>query len=304
MTDQEQFSRPDAGTRLGSMALDHFIMSAVAGMFGGASLLGSLFGMFEMMKPSHHLQDKLPFDFGLMITFYAIGFGIYLAKDSVQGRSLGKRITKLVVLNNSTREVAGPWRCLVRNLFAFLWPIEVILALANPSRRLGDMAAGTCVAKWDPEMETPKIDWLQSLGAVAIMCTCLVLLSMPLQNLLDKIPTSFNEVEESSYNPNLSIKIQTRLSEELGDFATPDVRAYDQMLDKDMPFISLIFSIKEGIGTYDQVQRIKDTTQEVLDELITTDDYKGRIQITSDLGLMDSNEISYLSRINSYDLVE
>ena len=42
-----------------------------------------------------------------------------------------------------TDTVASSLKCLIRNITIILWPIEVIVVLVSPSRRIGDFIAGT-----------------------------------------------------------------------------------------------------------------------------------------------------------------
>jgi uncharacterized RDD family membrane protein YckC len=69
---------------------------------------------------------------------------MYLCKDIVDGRSIGKRLLNLQIVNEGDRQAASPARCVVRNVTLLIWPIELLIALLNPSSRLGDrLAANT-----------------------------------------------------------------------------------------------------------------------------------------------------------------
>ena len=68
---------------------------------------------------------------------------IYANKDFLQGRSIAKRKLGLVVINHRTGLTAGPFRCFIRNATIVLWPIELVMLLINPARRLGDYLAET-----------------------------------------------------------------------------------------------------------------------------------------------------------------
>jgi hypothetical protein len=66
---------------------------------------------------------------------------IWLCKDLIGGRSFGKRIQGHVLCNiDNTHEI---WRFIVRNIFTFVWPIEILFCFINPSRKLGDLLFGT-----------------------------------------------------------------------------------------------------------------------------------------------------------------
>jgi uncharacterized RDD family membrane protein YckC len=92
-----------------------------------------------------------------------IGFAVYFCKDSFRGRSIAKRLLKLQVVDNSSGQAASPLKCLVRNLFCILWPVEVIMTLRDPSRRIGDRVAGTRVILFDPAAIPVQADYRQIL---------------------------------------------------------------------------------------------------------------------------------------------
>jgi uncharacterized RDD family membrane protein YckC len=64
-------------------------------------------------------------------------------KDFFGGQSAVHRKLGYKVLDIKSNETAGKIQCMVRNLTAPLWPVEVIFILVNPKRRLGDIIAGT-----------------------------------------------------------------------------------------------------------------------------------------------------------------
>ncbi|WP_315814421.1 RDD family protein [Paraflavitalea speifideaquila] len=112
---------------------------------------------------------------------FLIGFALYFCKDSIKGRSFGKRVTRLQVLDNTTGQVASPLQCLVRNLFCIIWPIEVIVTLTNPTRRIGDRVAGTRVALYDPfTAPQPKLAAGKILFSLVISYAVMVLTFLPL----------------------------------------------------------------------------------------------------------------------------
>jgi hypothetical protein len=70
------------------------------------------------------------------------------------------------VVNDKIGQAAGPLRCFVRNIFVVVFPIEMIMI--NPSRRLGDMVAGTKIMIFNPLIKQPKINMLQ-LGILFVL---------------------------------------------------------------------------------------------------------------------------------------
>lgn len=150
-------------TRIGTMALDHLIMSGIAMIFFTPDII-SIFD--DTFKSTNKLTSQgfvtNKFDY-----ISLIGFAIYFCKDCLNGQSVSKRILKLQLVDNTTGQVASPWKCFVRNIFLILWPIEAIVALKNPSKRLGDKVAGTKLIIYDPTLNQPKVN----LGQVLIILT-------------------------------------------------------------------------------------------------------------------------------------
>jgi len=155
MTEQ----KVNSGTRFGSMILDHFIMTMIAMIF---FIPGMISGFANAFTITH--EQTNPDIFGGMSYLGLIGFAIYFCKDCINGRSIAKRILKLQIVDNTTGQVASPLKCFVRNIFCILWPIEAIVALINPSRRIGDRVAGTRLVIFDQTIEQPKLNF----GQIAI----------------------------------------------------------------------------------------------------------------------------------------
>ena len=154
----------DRGRRLTSAITDHFIMTMVVMVFA----IPEIAHQFTHIKTA---DDTSIYSFAISnwyVYVLNIGFALYFCKDSIGGQSPSKRIFKFQVVDNKTGEIASPLRCLVRNIFILLWPIEAILLLINPARRLGDMVAGTKVIIVDPEPSPLKINFV-SLAIVFIL---------------------------------------------------------------------------------------------------------------------------------------
>lgn len=82
---------------------------------------------------------------------------VFLIRDSI-GVGFGKKIFKLKVMidekakpdyrsDAESKGIASWRRNFLRNLPLLFWPLEVIMLLANDSRRLGDMLAHTKVVE-------------------------------------------------------------------------------------------------------------------------------------------------------------
>lgn len=79
--------------------------------------------------------------------FMLIGFLLFLLKDVVKGQSLGKRFIKIIVIDTNNYKIAPSTnKLLIRNVFTFLWPVELLtLIISKKKRKLGDLFAGTNV---------------------------------------------------------------------------------------------------------------------------------------------------------------
>ena len=112
----------------------------------------------------YHLEFFYSYTLGA-ITF--LPFIIYFLKDNYRGKSIGKRLMGFQVVTSSKEEPAGVLRCFIRNLLIPLWPLEVLITLFSPSRRLGDLIAGTKVITSEkeainsilPEIKQTKFSW-------------------------------------------------------------------------------------------------------------------------------------------------
>jgi uncharacterized RDD family membrane protein YckC len=162
----------NTGQRIGSMLLDHIIMCAVAMIFLIPSMLIGIGSIVET-TPTHTSAEFL----GPWIYIALCGFVTYFCKDVVNGRSIGKRITNLQVVDDKTGEVATPMQCFVRNIFCIIWPAEVIITFFNPQKRIGDLVAGTRVVVYNPLVTVqPKPEIRKILVPVAISYVLLLLI--------------------------------------------------------------------------------------------------------------------------------
>ena len=94
-------------------------------------------------------QGKIKIDqvMGRILLITAISSIYLIFRDTLGGRSLGKRLMKLCVrASDDDRGLISPSRLVLRNLFVVLWPIEAILLLSGKDR-LGDRVAKTTVVQ-------------------------------------------------------------------------------------------------------------------------------------------------------------
>ncbi len=141
-----QTEKPALGNRVWSMFLDHVFTTFI--------LLTPVLP-FVFLQQSR-MQGE-PLSAGFQFAFLGLLI-LYFLKDSFNGRSLAKRITRLQVVNNRTGEAASPIRCFVRNLPVMIWPVEVLVTFFSPHRRLGDLLAGTRVMNYGVA-KTLRFEW-------------------------------------------------------------------------------------------------------------------------------------------------
>lgn len=227
------------GTRLGAMILDHFIMCFVMMIF---TIPGIILGVSKAFNISH--EQKNPDLFGDSMYLMLIGFAVYFCKDSIHGRSPAKRILKLQVVDNSSGKPASPIKCFIRNLFCILWPLEALVALANPERRIGDFVAGTKLVPFQPTTESPKLNWRQIGIALLLGYSAILLIMFSFDILLP----SGNEINyiETSYNEPDSKALEQLFADSLGNKLTADIKIYDKIQGEDLKYISFIFRLKKN----------------------------------------------------------
>jgi hypothetical protein len=137
--------------RLVSMLLDHGIMTFVVFVFEGPVMIYKMLHLPAIIP-------SMPQSFFRYNTYEIFAFSLYFNKDIYLGQSVAKKIMKFQILDIRTNQPANPIKCLIRNFTILLWPIEVIAALINPQRRIGDYIAGTKLAVYEPGI-SPSPHW-------------------------------------------------------------------------------------------------------------------------------------------------
>jgi uncharacterized RDD family membrane protein YckC len=193
------------GTRLGAMILDHIMMTIIMVLFMLPGLISEFDTQFSV---SHEQTMHDPF---AGIYFWLFGFALYFCKDCINGRSIAKRILKLQIVDNKTGQVASPLKCFVRDVFCILWPIEIIIALINPSRRIGDLVAGTKLISFDPSLEQPKPNYAQIALSIGIAYGIMLLFMIPFnraQSKLDRKKIDFSKQKPTSPKTNKPLQTE------------------------------------------------------------------------------------------------
>ena len=126
--------------RLKAMAIDFLIMCLIA---WGVEIIISL------------ITEPI-FSFGIYSSIAAIHLSLYwiICKDCYKGMSPGKYIMGIQIINLKTNCIAGPLRCIVRNLCYFISFIEFIIFFASPQGlRIGDYLTSTRVTQKIPNQQ-------------------------------------------------------------------------------------------------------------------------------------------------------
>jgi uncharacterized RDD family membrane protein YckC len=127
---REDMNKASFAARAGAFFIDHMIITCL-------TFVLVLVGITKVSITSAILK-------GL-----SLAFALYLLKDCFRGRSLGKWFMGIVVLeNDQIHKRPSVFKLVVRNLFTYIWPMELILLLGSEEKtKLGDRIAKTEVFK-------------------------------------------------------------------------------------------------------------------------------------------------------------
>jgi uncharacterized RDD family membrane protein YckC len=139
--------------RLQSISVDFsYIMSLLAPLII-VIMITNFVDIVDKHEVGLNRMDNVFYILMTLIAFFVLN------KDIFKGQSIGKRIHGFKVVDNLTDESPSDFKFMIRNITLAIWPIDVIFALINPNRRLGDFIAGTKVIKCEKlEPETILID--------------------------------------------------------------------------------------------------------------------------------------------------
>ncbi len=230
------------GIRIVSMLLDHVFMSMICVVF---FIPGIIFEMAKTFNENNELTYP-HFLGGPLIYVGILGFSFYLCKDIFGGQSIAKRIFKLQLVHNTTGQVASPLRCFIRNLFIVFWPIEAIIALINPSRRLGDFVAGTKLIVFDPSSPKPNFKIGQVIISILLAYGLNLMFLLAFNALISSFFLPRINYDKTSLNFQKSRELEQLFTDSLGQYLTPSVEIYDKILDEDLKYISTELILKEN----------------------------------------------------------
>ena len=259
------------GTRLASMLLDHFFMTFIAVVFLLPTMISD---MFSNLTPSHEPTD---FNFWGGSTMYLgmFGFALYFCKDIINGRSIAKRILKLQVVDNRTGQVATPFQCLLRNILCVLWFVEVVVAMTNTNRRLGDRLAGTRLVLINPSLEQPKLNFGKLTLPIVVSYGILLLLFQ----MTPSVKVANPIYSKTSYNEAASNSLKKALTDSLGELAVPDIKIYDSLQNQNLKYISIILKLKANyIANNDDYNRLYEKTTNLIYSIHPKESFSGQIK--------------------------
>ncbi len=132
--------------------------------------------LFIFFCPQNNFASSLSIIFpDILMPF---GTLILINKDFFNGQSVINRYLGYQIVDVKTNQ-ANPVRCATRNCTLVIWPIEVIFAMVNSKRRLGDYIAGTAMIeteKSDPQSildDIRKLKFDSALFKTLLVCVCI-----------------------------------------------------------------------------------------------------------------------------------
>ena len=241
------------------MLIDHFAMTIIAVTFFIPEMI---INTSSAAASAHdHSESSI---FSRAIYYGILGFATYFCKDGIDGRSIAKRILKLQLINETTKDTASPLRCLVRNIFCILWPVEIIVAIVNPNRRIGDMIAGTRLVVYNVEKsKKSKFDFKKIALSFFAACGISAALVLPFA-----VPITRNSIPpyiESTFNMRESETLQKLFIDEQGSALTADVKVYDKIKNDSKKYVSVVVMMKSNVmENENEFNEFKSTIDELI----------------------------------------
>lgn len=185
-----------------------------------------------------HVASGTPFSFTNPETWlFLVFFPVFFCKDSFNGRSIGKRILGMQVIETKTEKVADPVRCVLRNSTLPLGLIELIVVFFNEERRIGDRLIGTTVDKCGRHPKTSKTETRDLIFAYLVAFVMTLVFSFPF---IHSNAQKFNaEPVVTTYDSEKSSSLTQSVNGELDTAASAQVRYYEQAEHSTKKFISV-----------------------------------------------------------------
>jgi uncharacterized RDD family membrane protein YckC len=241
-------------------------------------LLSSLFFIFDFVSNIFLTGPEIGLSQGgiTVVLFPLIGYVFYmLLRDLYQGRSVGKRICNLVVIDSNDGKVASAVQSVVRNITILIWPVEIIfLIFRKDGRRIGDHLAKSTVVAYHQDIvqrEDKRQFWW-------LLLTSLVVLSVMLYSRRYFAPTISEkdylkmEVFDSITTERVDTMLKNRLNTEV---KSVEVKAY---YSNSMPSFKY-FKLYISLNSYDQFENEIDSIKIIINDLLREEfganQYKG-----------------------------
>ncbi len=148
--------------RMLTMIIDHFMMAFLLMLFEAPFMINNILTLSSLNN------GQMPESFSGYNWYEVFVFSLYFNKDLLQGRSIAKRIFKFQVVDFKTNKPANSIKCLIRNLTILMWPVEVIMALINTERRLGDYIAGTKLSTYEVSQNITTPNYISTIIAIPL----------------------------------------------------------------------------------------------------------------------------------------
>lgn len=230
------------GSRIGSMLLDHFIMSFIL------TILVVPFSFIGLSETLSEESTQTAFNADLFLYALVLGLSLYLNKDAIKGKSLAKRILKQEVIDIKTGEIASPIKCFVRNILIILWPIEVIVVLASPSRRIGDLIAGTKVVNISTERnDNVSVNFKQVAISIALGFLIMFAISEFFSGLTGNGIFESPSYVETSYNKELSTEMENVVNNSNPEYILDShIKVFDKVENDTVKYVAATFYLTEN----------------------------------------------------------
>jgi uncharacterized RDD family membrane protein YckC len=134
--------------RLKSMSTDFSYLLSISFPF----FLIVIITIFIVAAINENVSILFPISFGLIP--FSLFTVVLLNKDYFNGKSIAKRKFGYQIIDIKTGRPANEIQCVLRNSTLIIWPIEVLVSLFSPYKRLGDLIAATKLI--DTEKENPE----------------------------------------------------------------------------------------------------------------------------------------------------
>ncbi|MEL7530947.1 MAG: hypothetical protein AAFN10_06555 [Bacteroidota bacterium] len=270
------FQAVKTGHRFAGMFIDYMIVFVGLGFFTVLALIAWDFN--GLGDEASFLQAETVSKWALIILF-----AIWTAKDVFGARSPAKRALKQQILHNKTEAAADPFLTLLRNLLSFIWPVEFIWSLINPTRRLGDFVAGTKLMSYQGAEPAPSPELWRSFGALGLSLLFWFLLINPLFTTYGEGRSNAIEPQLESINLDKSDQLTDALIFKMGQ-AFPEIEAkvYENSNEAGEGFIEVVlFREAEKNIRLSRLYSFRIMIQEISDQTLPeTKDWSGRMMVS------------------------